>query len=329
MTASARERLLMLLGGFVVSQALATVARLGLAELVHERPRTAEELAEATGTHPDALARVLRALASVGVFAHVDGVVHHTELSELLRQDVAGSVHGHAEMFRTVHYRAFEGADESFRTGESAFEPVFGTGLFDWLATHPDDLDSFNRSMAAGAKARRAGLLACDWTDARTIVDVGGGTGAMLTALLEQERHLQGVVFDLPHLRGEAEATIAAAGLGDRCSFEGGSFFEEVTGGADVYILSQILHDWNDDVAVSILETLADAMRPDSRLLLVEVVLGPGDGADWGKFLDLFMLVLLGGRERTEDEWRAVLGRGGFMLVAADPAAFLVHAVRG
>jgi hypothetical protein len=136
-------------------------------------------------------------------------------------------------------------------------------------------------------------------------------------------------VFDLPHLRGEAEATIAAAGLGDRCSFEGGSFFEEVPGGADVYILSQILHDWNDDVAVSILDTVAEAMRPDSRLLLVEVVLGPGDGADWGKLLDLFMLVLLAGRERTEDEWRAVLGRGGFTLVDVDPAAFVVHATRG
>jgi hypothetical protein len=319
----------MLLGGFVISQALATAARLDVAELVHERPRTAEELSAATGTDPDALARVLRALASVGVFAHVDGVVHQTELSELLRQDVPGSVHGHAEVFRTVHYRAFEGADESFRTGEPAFEHVFGTGLFDWLAAHPEDLDSFNRSMAAGAYARRAGLLARDWTDTRTIVDVRGGTGAMLTALLQQEPHLQGVVFDLPHLRGEAEATIAAAGLGDRCSFESGSFFEEIPGGADVYILSQILHDWNDDVAVSILDTVAEAMRPESRLLLVEVVLGPGDGADWGKLLDLFMLVLLAGRERTEDEWRAVLGRGGFTLVDVDPAAFVVHATRG
>jgi hypothetical protein len=129
----------MLLGGFVVSQAIATVARLDVAELVHERPRTAEDLAAATGTDPDALARVLRALASVGVFAHVDGVVHHTELSELLRKDVPGSVNGHAEVFRTVHYRAFEGADESFRTGDSAFEHVFGTGLFDWLATHPGE----------------------------------------------------------------------------------------------------------------------------------------------------------------------------------------------
>jgi hypothetical protein len=319
--------MLVFLGGFVVTQALATVSRLRIAELVHERPRTAEELAAATGADPDALARVLRALASIGVFAHVDGVVHHTELSELLRSDAAGSVRGHVEVFAGLHYRVWGDADRSLRTGEPAFERVFGMPLFDWLATHPEDSDRFYRSMAAGVAARQAALLARDWSDVETVVDVGGGTGAMLTSLLQAEPHLRGVVFDLPHLRAGAEQTIDAAGVGDRCSFEGGSFLQGVPGGADVYVLSQILHDWSDDDAVPILEVCATAVRRDSLLLLVEVVLGPGDAPDWGKFLDLFMLVLLGGRERSEDDWRRLLDQGGFVLVATDAAAFQVEAV--
>ena len=327
MSRSSREQMLVLLGGFVVTQALATVSRLRIAELVHERPRTAEELATAAGADPDALARVLRALASIGVFAHVDGVVHHTELSELLRSDAQGSVRGHVEVFAGLHYRVWGDADRSLRTGEPAFERVFGMPLFDWLATHPEDSDLFNRSMAAGVAARQAALLARDWSDIETVVDVGGGTGAMLTSLLRAEPHLRGVVFDLPHLRAGAEASIDAAGVGDRCSFEGGSFLDGVPAGADVYVLSQILHDWSDDDAVSILEVCATAVRRDSLLLLVEVVLGPGDAPDWGKFLDLFMLVLLGGRERSEDDWRRLLDRGGFALVAADAAAFQVEAV--
>ena len=327
MTLAARERMLVLLSGFVVTQALATVARLRISDLVHERPRTAEELAVATGADPDALGRVLRALASLGVFAHADGIVHQTDLSELLREEAPGSIHGHAEMFATVHYRAWTEAGRSLQTGEPAFEHVFGLQLFDWLAEHPEGSELFNRSMAASARARQAALLARDWSDVETIVDVGGGTGTMLTSLLAQEPHLRGVVFDLPHLRDETEATIDATGVRGRCTFEGGSFFERVPPGADAYVLSQILHDWDDDDAARILEVCAAAARPESRLVLGEVVLVPGDEPDWGKFLDLHMLVLLGGRERSEDEWRRLLDRRGFTFVASDPGALLIEAV--
>ena len=211
MSPTERERMLVLLSGFVVTQALATVARLRIADLVHERPRTAEELALATGADPDAVGRVLRALASLGVFAHADGVVHQTDLSELLREEAPGSIHGHAEMFATIHYRAWTEAGRSLQTGEPAFEHVFGMQLFDWLAEHPEGSELFNRSMAASATARQAALLARDWSDVATIVDVGGGTGTVLSSLLAQQPHLRGVVFDLPHLRDGAEATIALA----------------------------------------------------------------------------------------------------------------------
>jgi len=152
-------------------------------------------------------------------------------------------------MFATVHYRAWTEAGRSLQTGEPAFEHVFGLQLFDWLAEHPEGSELFNRSMAASARARQAALLARDWSDVETIVDVGGGTGTMLTSLLAQEPHLRGVVFDLPHLRDETEATIDATGVRGRCTFEGGSFFERVPPGADAYVLSQILHDWDDDDA--------------------------------------------------------------------------------
>jgi hypothetical protein len=315
MSESARGRMLGLLGGFIVTQALGTAARLELAELVHQQPRTPRELAEATGADADALARLLRALASVGVFAHVDGAVHQTELSELLRDGVPGSIRAHAELFSGVHYGVWADADRSLRTGEPAFERAVGRPFFDWLEEHPEESRMFHRSMAAGAAARRAALLARDWSGVETIVDVGGGTGAMLTALLAQERHLRGIVLDQPHLRRDAEAAIEAAGVADRCSFAGGSFFDEIPGGADAYVLSQILHDWPDGDAVAILERCREAVAPASRLLLIEAVLAPGDDPDWWKLLDLHMLVVLGGRERTETEWGALLRRGGFELL--------------
>ena len=197
MSGTPRARMMGLVGGFMVTQALGMVARLGIADLVREQPRSPEELAAATGTDPDSLRRVLRALASIGVFEHVDGVVHQTELSALLCEGAVGSVRGHAEMFSGLHYRTWADADTSLRTGEAVFEKVYGAPMFDWLGEHPDEAAIFHRSMAGGATARRQALLARDWSGVETVVDVGGGTGVMLTSLLRQEPHLRGVVFDL------------------------------------------------------------------------------------------------------------------------------------
>jgi O-methyltransferase domain/Dimerisation domain len=318
MNPAARSQAFGLLAGFMVTQALGSVVRLEIAELVSERPRTPEELAAASGADPDALRRVLRTLASVGFFSVTDGIVRHTELSEYLLDGVPGSIRWHALLFSSVHYRTWSDAHETFRTGEHAFGRMFGGSYFDWLSAHAEDALIFNRAMAAGAAGRLQAVVERDWSGVETVVDVGGGTGAILTAILVAHPHLRGVVFDLPHARDGAEAAIAAAGVEDRCVFVTGSFFEEVPAGADVYLLSHILHDWGDEQATAILRVCRSAAKETSRLVLFEAVLRPGDESDWRKLLDLHMLVLLGGRERNEDEWRDLLAQGGFELLPAE-----------
>jgi len=312
-------RLLNLAAGFMITQTIGAVVRLGIPELVTERPRSVAELAEASGANPDALGRALRALASLGVFAQADGVVRHTELSELLCRDTPGSVEGQARLFSSFQYAAWADAFETFRTGEPAFPRVHGGPMFDWFDEHPEEAETFNRAMGQRSMGRRAPLVDRDWSHERTVVDVGGGTGATLIALLAAHPHLSGTIVDLEHARAGAEAAIATSGLGDRCAFVVGSFFEEVPSGADAYVLSAILHDWSDGEAGAILRTCRAAMTGNARLFLVEAVIAPGDEPDWMKLLDLHMLVALGGRERSEDEWRTLLAANGFRLETATP----------
>jgi O-methyltransferase/methyltransferase family protein len=309
-----RVQLLNLAAGFMITQTIGALVRLGIPELVTERPRSVSELADASGANPDALRRALRALASLGIFEQAEGVVRHTELSELLRRDAPSSIEGQARLFSGFQYATWADAFETFRTGEPAFARVHGKPMFDWFDDHPDEADTFNRAMEQRGVGRRTPLLERDWSRERTVVDVGGGTGATLTALLAAHPHLSGTIVDLEHARAGAEAAIAAAGLGDRCAFVAGSFFEELPAGADAYVLSAILHDWSDERASAILRTCRAAMRPDARLFLVEAVIAPGDDPDWMKLLDLHMLVALGGRERSEDEWRDLLTANGFRL---------------
>lgn len=326
MSLEARPQALRLVGGFMITQAMGIVARLGIADLVAERPRSVVELAAESGVGVDALARVVRALASVGVFRTDDGLVRNTAVGDLLREDAPGSIRSLAAMSSGEHYRAWGDAYESIRSGEPAFPRVFGSPYFDWLAEHPQEADGFNRAMAAGTVARRDALVARDWASVESVVDVGGGTGSLLAALLVAHPHLRGVIVDLPHACDDAQATIVAAGLEARCAFVEGSFFERVPDGADVYILSKILHDWDDEQAVAILRVCRDATRSSSRLLIVDTVLRPGDEPDWGKVLDLHMLVMLGGRERSEAQWRVLLAESGFALdrvVPGGPGTFL------
>jgi hypothetical protein len=289
-----------LLRGALATRALALAANLRVADALAAGARPVGDLAREVGADPDTLHRILRALASDGVFAEEErGVFRNTEASELLRD---GSWGDFAHLFGGVWYRAVEGLDAS---GEAAFPPAFGTDFWSWLAAHPEERAAFDRAMVQGTEGRIERLVARDWRGDETVVDVGGGNGTLLVELLRRQPGLRGIVFDLP------ETVRDEAALGDRIKFVEGSFFERVPQG-DVYVLSTILHDWDDERGAAILRTIHAAAPADARLLVIDAVIPPGNEPDGSKWLDLLMLTLFAGRERDEAQWRALLESGGF-----------------
>jgi hypothetical protein len=310
----AREELLAHAYGFMVTQAIAAVARAGVADLVAAGHGTIGELAAETSLPADSLRRLLRALAALEIFSLDGDDVRNTPQSELLRADVPGSVCWIAQSFANEHFKVWTAAEHSFRTGGPATPEVLGNGYFEWLGDHPAEAAIFNRAMAAGSAVRIDALEQLEWSD-ELVVDVGGGTGTLLSQLLAGHPDLRGIVFDLPHTEQTALAMFEAAGVADRCSFVSGDFFESVPAGGDVYLLSHILHDWDDEPALRILRACRAAAGEAARLLILDAVLPPdGPGAVVPKLLDLHMLVLLGGRERTAEDWRSLLAQGGFAL---------------
>jgi hypothetical protein len=299
------EQIWNLVRGALGTRALALVADLGVAEALAAGPRSSTELAREVGADADTLHRLLRALASDGVFAeHEPGVFGNTEASELLR-DGWGSF---AHLFGTTWLQAAAELDAS---GEASFPRTFGGEFWSWLAEHPAERAVFDHAMEMGNERRADRLAALAWRGNETVVDVGGGNGSLLVGLLARQPGLSGIVFDLP------ETTRDEASLGDRCTFVAGSFFEQVPAG-DVYILSTILHDWDDASASRILRTIRDHAPPDARLLVIDAVIPEGNEPHGAKWLDLLMLVLAGGRERDEAEWRALLAGGRFEPVAIE-----------
>jgi len=328
-SAPSRADILRPLFGFMVTQAISVMARLGVPDALAAGPRTADELAADLGADADALGRFLRALASLGIFTETrDGRYANSPLSDLLRSDVEGSARWIAQSFGAEHYRVWSDALHTVLSGEPASPRVLGREYFDWLGDHEAEAQNFNHAMAAASEVRVQPLLERDWDD-ELVVDVGGGTGRLLTTLLARHPRLRGIVVDLPHSEDEARATIAGAGVADRCDFVAGSFFDTVPPGGDVYVLAHILHDWSDERALEILRMCRRAAAPGTRLLLLEGVVPDGPEPHPAKILDLHMLVLLGGRERTEREWRSLLAEGGFELAAVrpDPRQTVIEAV--
>jgi SAM-dependent methyltransferase len=278
---------------------MAIVAELRVPDALAQGPRPVAEVAREVGADPETLYRLLRALASDGVFAEEEpGVFRNTDASELLRTGWADFAH----LFGGVFYRALTDLDAS---GEAAFERDFGTDFWSWLKANPEERAAFDRAMEQGKENRIARLEIIEWRGDETVVDVGGGNGSLLIELLERQPGLRGVVFDLP------ETVRHEAALGDRIEFVEGSFFEAVPEG-DVYILGTILHDWGDEPATKILQTIRATARDDSRLLILDAVVPSGNDPGGGKWLDLLMLALTGGKERSESQWRELLAAGGF-----------------
>ena len=309
-----RRELFDLQYGFVRTQALYVCVRLGLPDLIGSQPIADDELAAQVSADPLSLRRLLRFLASFGVFAEVEpGRFAATRLSGGLRTNTPLSLRDLVLMNGSELYRAWGEALYSIRTGRSAFEHVYGKSHFAYLDEHPAAAKTFNQAMASGVDAKVAPLLAYDWDGIDAVADIGGGTGSVLVQLLKTNQRLRGVVFDLPHAAGKARATIGEAALTDRCEFVAGDFFTDRLPAADVYVMAQILHDWDDAHAAPILDNCRRSLGDRGRLLLVEQILS--DSPDRGILaLDLQMLVILGGRERTETDWRTLLRAGGFDL---------------
>lgn len=306
-----------LVTGYWVSQAVVAAARLGVADQLTHRPRSVPDLARATGTQPAALHRLLRALASVGVFQEgEDGRFGLTPAAALLRSDTPGSLRSFA-MLQEYQYQAWAEVMHSLRTGETAFARVFGKPLFGWLANNAEAsavFDAAMRGMTAQVSAAVASVY--DFGRLGSVVDVGGGSGELLVRLLTAYPKLRGILFDQQHVAASAGGRIAAAGLQDRCEVRSGDFFEEVPPGADAYVLKWILHDWDDGDAVRVLTRCREAMDASARLLVVEAVLPAGNEFAPQKWVDLTMLVVTGGRERTQAEYEALLALAGLRLTS-------------
>jgi SAM-dependent methyltransferase len=303
--------------GYEVAQALYAATRLGIADLLADGPRGVEALARESGAHAPSLYRLLRALASLEVYAEESvGRFRITPLAELLRADVPSSMRAVILNLGGFGYRIWGDLLYSVQTGENAFEHVFGMPSWQYRAEHPDEEQLFNAYMAERARQRRTALLAAyDFSGARLVVDVGGGNGTLIDGILELYPAVRVVLFDQPQVSEIARGTLQAAGVAECCAIVGGSFFDSVPPGGDIYILSVVIHDWPDNRAGEILRNCRRAIAADGRLLVIDRVLPPGNQESAGKFMDLrMMLEHVGGRERTEVEWRDLLTSSGFRL---------------
>jgi hypothetical protein len=322
-------QMLPLLLGFEASQALYVAAKLDLATILSKGPQSFARLAAETKADPDALERIIRFLATIGVFRTVDGQVEVTELGLTLADGRPDSIRYAAIYWMESHYAAFGDLLHTALTGETAFERHHGRPFFDWISADPERVEAQNRMMANMNTAVRAGMFeGYRLPDGAVVADIGGADGSSLVRLLARHPDRDGIVFDRPEVVGAAEVKMAEHGLADRVRCVGGDFFESVPA-ADVYLLSYVLHDWDDASCLRILRNIAKAADPGARLVLVEAVLPPGDIPSPVRGMDLTMLALVNGRERTADQLRELLDAAGFTLdrvVSGAPAVNFVEA---
>ena len=327
--ASPQEQVARLASGYWHTQAIYVAAKLGIADALAAGPKSADALAAETGTHPRALYRLLRALASLGIFAEDDGCRFTlTPMAECLRSGVPGSVRSLCVMRGDWQYEAWGQLLHTVRTGEPGFEKVFGQPLFDHLTAHPEKGAIFDDAMTGVHGRETAAMLdAYDFSGFGVLADIGCGNGEVLTSVLNRYPETRGVFFDLPAVIERTRANVEAAGLSARCEVVAGDFFATVPAGADAYLLRHIIHDWDDEESVTILRNCRRASAGRGKLLLVEGVVPPGNGPSLSKFFDLAMMVLPGGMERTEAEYRDLLARGGFALRRIVPTATWVSVI--
>jgi predicted O-methyltransferase YrrM len=305
-----------LIGGYQVSQAVYAVAELKLADLIASGVQTSDELAAHCGAVPDRVQRLLRSLAPHGLVTETGPRTWAlTPAGHTLRSDVPGSLHAMAVMWNEEHYDAFRGLVDAVRNPSPAFDQRFGVDWWTYLSEHPESSAKFNAAMGSiGRKVHAAAVAAADLSGARQLVDVGGGAGGLTAAFLGRYAELRATILDLPHVLPAAEELLREAGVRDRVELVPGDFFESVPAGGDVYLLSMVLHDWTDEEAGQLLGALRRAIPATGRLLIIDAVLPEGDAPHFGRLLDLTMLAMLTGRERTRDEFADLLDGAGFSL---------------
>jgi hypothetical protein len=325
-----------LLMGFVASRALHIAAELGLADALAPWPKDRDTLARETGAEAQALARLLRALASFGVFEQLpDGRFANNRSSEYLRSDKPGSLRALARMHGHVPlWQAWAELEHSVRTGEPAFAHVHGSALFEYLAAHAESARRFDEGMTgASGVVNEAIVEAYQWSQFGTLVDVAGGVGSTLAAILRANPGLRGLLFDLPHVIERGREYIARQGdIAGRCRTQTGSFFDSVPAGADGYFMKHIIHDWDDEDCLRLLRNCREAMPNHARLLICERIVPAANEPSLAQVMDLVMLALTdGGRERTEQDFRDLLARADLHLARVVPTRldnFLLEVTR-
>jgi hypothetical protein len=323
--------------GHYFSRALALAAKIGVADFLKDGPRGYADLAQETRTHAPSLNRVMRLLASVGVFEEGEGGTFAlTPLGELLRTGVPGSMRSSVQLFAGVGIQdSWKELEYCVQTGEPAFRRNSpDADAFSFIRNDPEAARIFDEAMAAFAPLTAAAIAAAyDFSSFGKLVDLGGGNGSLLVGILKANPNLRGVVFDLPHAAEKACAKIAEAGVQSRCEAVGGDFFKEVPAGADAYIIKHVIHDWNDDRATAILHNVHRAMPPHGKLLIAEGVYPPRiDQSDSGRGAaanDVNMLVCTGGRQRSEAEFRALYAAAGFRITKIVPTPARLSLIEG
>ena len=318
--------------GYWVSQSIYVAAKLGIADLLKDSPKSCDELATATRTNAPSLYRVLRSLASLGVFAETQP--NHftlTPLAACLQSDVPDSIRAYVIMQGEVNYQAWGEFMYSVQTGGSSFEHIYGMNLYEYLAQNPESAKIFDESMTNLSVIHSAAIApSYDFSSIQTLVDVAGGEGLLIASILKSNPTLKGVVFDQPHVIERAKRFLEAEGVLERCQVAAGNFFESVPEGGDAYILKYIIHDWDDEKAIAILKQCHKVMPAKGKILVAEQVIPPGNEPFTGKLLDLTMLVITpGGRERTEAEYRALFEKAGFKLTRIVPTQDEISIIEG
>ena len=303
--------------GALLSQAVFIAAKLGLADLLAKEPRSIDSLASATNTNGPALYRVMRSLASVGIFEEISQKTFAlTPYAEPLRSDIPNSLRNTAIfMGEEWHWRVWGNMIHSVENGKSAWGQVHGLDVFEYFQANPEKYEIFNRAMTDMTSSSAPAIAeAYDFSGVGTLADIAGGHGFLLSTILKANKHLKGILFDLPQVIEGASSLLKKEGVADRVETRTGDFFEAVPAGADIYMMKHIIHDWDDARAIKILRNISEVMNPVGKVLLLEVVVPEGNDPHFAKLMDLEMLVSPGGVERTADEYRQILRESGLRL---------------